>query len=102
MKKSIRIILTVIMLCGIYPYQTIFSEEEPVSQLPKTVDEVIQKINHDMRELYGFKESEYYKDHIMKNNQRLNLRKDLIRDRLNRASQPSEKLEEKKDQAAHL
>lgn len=101
MKKSIRIILTVIMLCGIYPYQTIFSEEEPVSQLPKTVDEVIQKINHDMRELYGFKESEYYKDHIMKNNQRLNLRKDLIRDRLNRASQPSEKLEEKEKIKLH-
>ncbi|WP_110934062.1 hypothetical protein [Paenibacillus bouchesdurhonensis] len=90
MNRFIRIILAVILLFGLSPYQFIYSSDDLV---PKTVEEVLAKINLDMEKLYG--EKDYYKDHINKDSKRLNLRKDLIRDRLNRALKPIKGLEEK-------
>ncbi len=96
MNRFIRIIFAVTLLYGVLPYQLTYSLED---QVPKTVEEVLAKINHDMEALYGQKD--YYKDHISKDNKRLNLRQDLIRGRLNRASQPSENLEERDKMKLH-
>lgn len=49
---------------------------------PKTVDEVLHRINQDMRELYGYK-GDYYPTSITMNGRTLSLRTDLIRKRLN-------------------
>lgn len=79
MKKGILIILSVILLCTLFPNQTTYS----LDKSPTTVDEVLAKINQDMYDFYNT-EKQYYKDYIItkKDKQRLNIRRDLIQKRI--------------------
>ena len=87
----LKILLTFVLLVACPSYPQTFAA---ASERPTTVEEVLQRINQDMHELYGLGEN-YFKQTEIINGSSLALRKDLIIDRINRKPEQDEKLDYK-------